>query len=367
MFGSAVDLAIGLVFVFLLLSVITSGINEWIAKWTHLRAKHLEAGIRKLLGDPGLADAFFSHPSIMALSSNEGRINLLGTALVPPEVKGRKPSYIPATAFATTLVSIIGRSSPAPPTGAGGEPLLSDLTNQLETWLLALPNSDLQRNLQLLVTQADTNVDRFMTGLETWFDDAMDRVSGWYKRNTKRVMLVIGIAIAFTCNVDAVLLAKTLWIDAPLRASVAAQAQNAVTSFSSTPTVTPVPTTTNAESPTSNESATASTRAPCPTRLDASSDPTEGGTAASIPPGDSLACVAQQIEQIQSLHIPIGWTTNEDDPRHPKGPAEIALKVAGLLATAVALSFGAPFWFDMLGKLTNLRSSGPPPSPPKTE
>jgi hypothetical protein len=38
-------------------------------------------------------------------------------------------------------------------------------------------------------------------------------------------------------------------------------------------------------------------------------------------------------------------------------------KLLGLLLTAVAVSQGGPFWFDLLSKLTNPRGSGPVPPP----
>jgi len=82
---------------------------------------------------------------------------------------------------------------------------------------------------------------------------------------------------------------------------------------------------------------------------------------ATPPPGDSVACIVQQVKAIQELHIPLGWTTQKTDPRLPANVPQWGFKVLGLLLTGIALSFGAPFWFDLLGRLINLRASGPPP------
>ena len=38
------------------------------------------------------------------------------------------------------------------------------------------------------------------------------------------------------------------------------------------------------------------------------------------------------------------------------------LKLLGLFATGLALSFGAPFWFDALSKFMNLRAAGAKPA-----
>jgi hypothetical protein len=36
-------------------------------------------------------------------------------------------------------------------------------------------------------------------------------------------------------------------------------------------------------------------------------------------------------------------------------------KVLGWFVTGLALSLGAPFWFDLLGKFMNIRGAGPKP------
>jgi hypothetical protein len=81
-------------------------------------------------------------------------------------------------------------------------------------------------------------------------------------------------------------------------------------------------------------------------------------------------------DQIQKLGVPIGWV--KADPNQPDAPDQRSVpvdfwgwvkKILGLLLTAVAASLGAPFWFDMLNKVMNIRSSGKAPEekqkPPK--
>jgi hypothetical protein len=43
------------------------------------------------------------------------------------------------------------------------------------------------------------------------------------------------------------------------------------------------------------------------------------------------------------------------------------VKILGLLVTVLAISLGAPFWFDLLNRLVNLRSTGKPPDPRRPE
>jgi hypothetical protein len=49
----------------------------------------------------------------------------------------------------------------------------------------------------------------------------------------------------------------------------------------------------------------------------------------------------------------------------PAGGREWLLKIGGLLVTMIALSQGAPFWFDLLQKLVNLRLAGSSPAESK--
>src|SRR5206468_11397190 len=108
MFGSAIlDTAIGLIFVFLVLSLVVSAANELLAALFKWRANNLFLGIRQLLQDPsvtGLVTRFYEHPLIDGLSS-----------------KGKKPSYIPSRTFALALLDIVS------PTTAGSNRTLEDL------------------------------------------------------------------------------------------------------------------------------------------------------------------------------------------------------------------------------------------------
>src|ERR1041385_2955072 len=92
MFGSQViDVAIGMIFVYLLLSLICSAANELIEAKLKNRAKDLEAGIKNLLGNKALADQLYSHGLISGLFSQD---------------KG-KPSYIPSRTFTLALLNTV--------------------------------------------------------------------------------------------------------------------------------------------------------------------------------------------------------------------------------------------------------------------
>ena len=79
--------------------------------------------------------------------------------------------------------------------------------------------------------------------------------------------------------------------------------------------------------------------------------------------------------QLVGLGFPMGWKSGVPGPQfaecfvsdskvdcNGRGEAAIWLRTfIGWLITAFAVMFGAPFWFDLLGKIVSLRASGNPP------
>ncbi len=195
------DTAIGLALLFLGLSLIVSGLQEMIAKFLRSRSETLRKGIRALLHDPngiGLAKLVEEHPLITGLKDRNGWI--LGA---------RFPSYIPSSTFAAALMDGIRSSS----TG-----------NLFVNARLAIANlpgeSGVKKSLLALHDAAEGDAEKFKAAVEKWFDDSMDRVSGWYKRRTEGVMLLLSVIVVFLLNANALEVGKALWIDASLRSAV---------------------------------------------------------------------------------------------------------------------------------------------------
>ena len=161
MFGSAIlDTAIGLIFVYLLVSLIISAANELLAAFFRWRANNLFHGIRELLQDQeatGLVARFYDHPLVQGLAA-----------------KGKKPSYIPSRTFALTLLDLVS------PATSGTDRTLDDLKLGVEK----LPAS-LQVTFRVLLDEAGHDIEKFKRQLEIWFNNSMERVSGWYKRKTQ--------------------------------------------------------------------------------------------------------------------------------------------------------------------------------------
>ena len=286
MFGSTIlDVAIGIAFIYLLVSLVISAINEFIAALLKSRAKNLAQGIQALLQDPsptGWAARLYQHPLVASLSTPNS-----------------KPSYIPSRTFALALLDLIA------PATTDGTRTLADL----KTGLANLPGP-LQRTLTTLLEESQDDVERLKKQIEIWFNNGMDRVSGWYKRKTQWLQFFLGLSIVIILNIDSVHIGRALWaVNSPLRASLVESAKNFVAQ-----------------------------------------------------PGGTNRPMKDVVDAISTASLPIGWS------EFPK-PDQWPTVIVGWLITAFAVSLGAPFWFDLLNKFVNVRASGKAPEeepkPPK--
>jgi hypothetical protein len=318
MFGSTIlDVAVGIIFVFILVSIICSAIREGIESILKTRAAHLEHGIRELLHDRdgnGLARDLFQHPLVAALYETSYE-----TARRPHDGKvrpwalargGKMPSYIPSRSFAIALMDLAVRGREiTPENSSGGAPAIS--LQSLRDGVGSLGNEKVQRALLTAIDSAQGDLNRAQANLEAWYDSAMDRVSGWYKRSTHRVLFFIGLFVAVTLNIDTTAIARHLYRDTGARAAAVAAAGAL-----------------NAE-----------------------------GTIEGIGYREARA-------ELDSLRLPIGWSRREVRPRDLDPVKEFwvwwVVPVIGWLMTAAAATFGAPFWFDVLNKVMVIRSTVKP-------
>src|SRR5262245_9052973 len=227
--STLLEVAIGVIFVYLLLSLLCSAFSELIESFVKYRARYLEKGIGKLLNDPGLAKSFFDHPLIKPL--------------------GEKPSYIPARTFSLALWNM------ATTEAAKGKEMAAGVTQDLKA-IKELINSmeeerfvNIKISLLTLIDEAGNDIGKARANIEEWYDDAMDRVSGWYKRRTHFMLIAIGLVAAAVLNVDTINVTQALWYNDTLRGSVATAADNYI---KSNPTSTPTPATVPQDNPAAN-------------------------------------------------------------------------------------------------------------------
>jgi hypothetical protein len=192
MFGSTVlEVAIGLTFCYGTVALIVSTLQEALASLFRLRAHTLLDGIKSMLNDPGftgLAQAVYAHPLVNPHGD--------GAATDPRDLKA-KPSYIEPANFAIALVDSISR--------VPGE--FSSLGPQID----AIADPQLRLVLQGLYRRA-ADLQQFQHAIAAWFDNAMERTSGAYKRRQQLISLLLSLLVAILFNIDSIHLFQTLWL-----------------------------------------------------------------------------------------------------------------------------------------------------------
>ena len=207
--------------------------------------------------------------------------------------------------------------------------------------------------LQTILSTAQ-NMEQATEQLVDWFDEGMNRATRTFTQTMQKLSLLMGLVIAVFVNVDSLQLARSLWEDPALRDSVAAVAQQAV------------------EAGTLEASMNASTSV--------------SGTVSAQGVNLGLGDIAQEItddfvvaqttvNELISLNLPIGWTyenlseLDADDEllelkmghsnniwnllpwNNANWLGLVLSKVVGLILTMIAVSQGAPFWFNILRRL----------------
>jgi hypothetical protein len=308
MFGSVIlDVAIGLVLVFLLLSLIASAVREAIESVVKARAVHLERGIRALLDDPqgtGFAKQLYMHPLVSGLFQGDflaKTTRRMGTNL---------PTYIPTRTFVQAVLDLVVRP-PVPEPYAGLQTESVVTIDTLRAAIGRIESPAVRRALRSAVDAAQGDIERARNNIAAWFDSGMERVSGAYKRRTHWGLLAIGITLAVIIDVDTVRIGQHLYRTPSSRAAALAIASSV--------------------------------------RADTIRAP-----------GDTIALrVAREaLARLDSIGLPILWRGVRPAPGAIL--AHMSNSVLGWIVTALAVSLGAPFWFDLLNKFMVIRSTVKP-------
>ncbi|KAF0108861.1 MAG: hypothetical protein FD146_747 [Anaerolineaceae bacterium] len=238
----------------------------------------------------------------------------------------------------------------------------AEVMKRLRISILALgaTNPELMKSLRSLVTgvegyaaDKEKSLAVARKNVETWFDDAMTRLSGWYKRKAQLTALIIGLFLAILLNVDSIVVATSLWREPTLRQIIVAQAeayaqQNETLPQSSDGTTTPTP-------PKTVEELQAD--------LSALNIPFGWETEAYfVAAGETCQVIPVSKNAVWGVWSKSACKRVSNAPVDSTGWLS---KIAGILITAMAAAQGAPFWFDILKKLVNVRSSGANPAEEK--
>ncbi|MCW3107651.1 MAG: hypothetical protein JWQ09_2157 [Segetibacter sp.] len=316
MFGSVMlEVAIGVIFIFLLVSVICSAIREGIEAWFKTRAAFLEHGLRELLKDKdgkGLAKSLYEHPLIYGLFSGEYK---------PKTLKGKPgmmasgrnlPSYIPAKNFATVIMDIAARGPRTDDVSSHpASPIIS--LDSIRMNILNLNNQYVQRALLTAIDAAQGDLNKAQKNIEEWYDSAMDRVSGWYTRSTSWMLFWLGLIVAVSLNINAITIVDYLSKHDAERKMIVEKAGQA----------------------------------------------TKDSTFLNKNYSDAKS-------ELEGLQLPIGWSKGWGAFKHDTEPwyknwwNNVWSPLLGWLIIAFAATMGAPFWFDLLNKVMVIRSTVKP-------
>ena len=298
MFNSCVlDVAVGLIFAFLALSLVVSSVVESIASILKLRSRSLLQAVMHLLNDDqfsGLARSLYNHALIDPCDP--------GTATQRGHLK-RPPGYIDPDHFAQALTDVIGVTAYHNDLAS-----IKEKINGKVGVAGTVTNPQLNQLINGIVERAGGDLDRVRQQLAGWFDASMDRVSGAYKRVTQLVGFLIELAIAVFFNVSAVNIGQILWQEPMLARGIGAQTDFAKVDFKS-----------------------------------------------EIRKLNDLNMIGWRSHQLEYMRDVVTLKGRIDQAHLATG----GYLLLGWLISAVATLFGAPFWFDALQRIVRLKGRRP--------
>jgi hypothetical protein len=319
--NAAIDVAIALILMYLILSLIVTVANEQIATALDLRAETLKSALSDLLDDKRLKDDFDSHGLIAglnaAVSPDKASVFFRMIAWLCAKImrfqRSMDTSHISYLSGKTFALAVLGSLDPTKPV-----PLFDDVREAVQH----MPDTNVRDALLAQITVANGDLDKLRDNISTWFDSAMDRVSGVYKRDVKRISFTVGLLLAVVVNGDTFRVSQALWNDASLRSGIADSASAVIAK-----------------------------------KAEAQPDNVKS---------DSVKDALDKIKgwQDELRPLPLGWNA---DPLTDKFSVSfdfalaLFVKLGGLLLTGFAISLGAPFWFDLLGRFVQIRGTGKKP------
>lgn len=363
--SGVLDIVTGLVFIYLLYSLLATIIQEIIASNFGFRAKMLERAIFRMLEDENKFNSKFK--SVFYLfkkTGNGGRKNTpSGEFYNHPLIKFlgednscNKPEYLNNHCFSKVMVDLL-RGDEIKPGDDEKAFIQKALDSQTTNWGNARISDETLSFLRSIWADAQGDTGRFRRSLENWFDETMDRASGWYKKHTQFVLFFVGLAIAVVFNVDTLKIVDKLEKDPKLREQLVQQAEAfekahpnlnqdlanqkaEYDEFMKKYTTGEIASNDSLQNKHQEESIQLNTYLALQARR------------------DTLFKRAEKVitNDIANIHQTIGLEWEKYDCS--SGFFRCLLKsLLGWVITALAISLGAPFWFDLLNKLMKLRGA----------
>lgn len=412
--AAIIEVIVGMIFVYILLSILVTEINTLISNAFRLRARNLREALDKIIDDPVMRAKIYSHPLIQLVEERA----ILPTQRISEEEAEKVADgviaavdWIDSTTFVDVVLNNIKVESdqqlfgalfnvidgmPSGPerrglrllinrvvsSGEGMNELRAAIANvDQESFRTALTETMLQideeigqmglepnsivsvmagirqidnpyfRNALSTILATANTLDEAKHNIESWFDSAMNRASSTFTMKMKTLSIIVAFIIAILANVDTFNIARTLWEDPILRQQLSAVATDAAQSGELGDAI--------SSANNANMEAVSGTGG-------------EDGVVDDLV--DSGQAVMSTLEEISDLRLPIGWLLDDvseyavDHPlrqnpnnfwnylpwNNPEGWLGLLLaKIMGLAATIISISQGAPFWFNILNKIVS--------------
>lgn len=286
-------IVLGIIFILLLLSLLATTIMELVSSLLQLRGKNLERALRNMLASSDLDERILEAFKQNALYRQLSYRN------------GKKlsaPSYVSPQSFQSILMNILLE---------GREQNLENIRGSIDK----LGNQDLREVLLQLLNESENKLDDFRSKVQGWYNDVMDRSTAWYKQNTQKLLVMIGFALAVVFNADTIAIYQRLGADPEALQQVVTMAEAYVAG---------------------NDVEAIRQRDPEFEQI-----------------YQNLKNLVQQDLEAARRPLGLGW----DNGVAQMSPLDWLTKLLGWVVTALAVSLGAPFWFDLLKKIVNIRQS----------
>jgi len=345
--ATLLQIIISLVFIYLILSLVVSELQEQLAAVLQFRAKNLKKAIESFLGEKVAGELYALEANHLFSAYNQYT---------------KEPSYIDPKVFAESLVTLVNQKlaeenglqlqfndllvyasknlapelpgqdpSGTSPELPGQDPLSTSQKGVIGVIakLNTIKDKNYEEVIQKLIQIANLTklkydpptLTNFIDEIATTFSQIMEPTSGVYKRNAKVISLLFGLFAAGLFNIDTLYIVDQLYKNPVLRDSLDAAATKVVEQ-----------------------------NQPC---FDAARKLTK--------PEDITVAEQKCAEEIKSnidtlsdlSPLPMGWKDGNSGQSFPKA-------FLGWLISAIAISMGAPFWFDLLSKVMNVRNTVKP-------
>lgn len=341
--GSAIiEVGLGLVMVFFVLSVIVTQVNNLLVNFLNLRAENLRAWFHEAITDEAVRNEVLTHPMINIVEAQltvrrpnifQRILNRVGRWFVARLVPGAnnyrsttKVSYVAPTVFADVLLGVFIKDQGVLTAQSDAEKVYSLVLAMKDR----VEDTPLEQTIETIIANAQSFQEAH-DKVAAWYDNSMNHLSAMFKRRVQVISFIAGLLISLILNVDALHLARTLWNDPALRQAIVVAAES--------------------RSQTGQQS--------------------QPGTATSQ---EQLEELRSTLQSFLDLRLPIGWEINPAQDAlqlvSPRNAANfspvlnpndwlgfLALKLLGWVLTTFAIMQGSDFWFNLLGRLTQARTA----------